>query len=148
MTVNDAKSCPCPDPFQPFPSDTFSPEVGCVQIQSCPLVFPSFCPCSAGMGLGFFFWGSCFSSHRPQVPDAGFGFHPKDQPMRQHFACEHPGLVLSLIPPASVLKHRVLIILGLRLSTALQKGHRKQAFSIMFCGVFSFVLCQAKHGAG
>lgn len=69
LTIKDANSCHCPDPFQLLPSDTFSPDVGCVQIQSCP-VFLSLCPCSVGVGLGLFFWGSCLSSHRVQVLDS------------------------------------------------------------------------------
>lgn len=148
LTVKDANSCRCSDPSQALPSDTFSPELGRVRIQSYPLVFLSICPCSAGVGLEFFFWGSCFSSCRVQVPDDGLGFHPKDQAMIQHLTWEHPGLVLSLILPASVLKHRILIILGLHLSTLLQKGHRKQAFDTMFCGISNFILCQVKRGPG
>jgi len=94
VTVKDADSCHCPDPFQPLPSDTLFPEVGCVQIQSCPPVLLSFCPFSVGVGLGFFFHGSSGE----QVADAAsLGFHPKGQARRKHHTCEHPGLVLSLI---------------------------------------------------
>lgn len=110
-------------------------------------IFHSVLSYSVGVGLGFSFWDSCLSSCRVQVPGASLGFHPKDQVMKQHLTCEHPGLVLSLILPASVLEHGVLMILGLHLSTVLQRGHTKQAFSVMFCGMLNFVSCQTKHTA-
>lgn len=97
LTIKDANSCHCPDPFQLLPSDTFSPDVGCVQIQSCP-VFLSLCPCSVGVGLGLFFWGSCLSSHRVQVLDST----QKTRPWNGISLVSIQ--VLRLILPASVLK--------------------------------------------
>lgn len=73
----------CLDPFQPLTTDTFSPEAGRVQIQPCLQVFLSFCPCLVWR-WDFFFWSSCLSSCRVQAPDAGLGFCPKEQAMRQH----------------------------------------------------------------
>lgn len=60
MTTKDANSCL--DPFQPLPSGTFSPEVGCVQTQSCPPFFLSLLSWCGG-------WN--FSSGAPAFPHAG-----------------------------------------------------------------------------
>lgn len=64
LTVKDASSCHCPDPFQPLLSDTFSPEVECVQIQSCPTFF---IPCFPTQLV----WGWDFPSGTPAFPHAG-----------------------------------------------------------------------------
>lgn len=120
-----------------FPDLSLRPLLSRGEMCSDPILFFIF-PCSVIKGWDFSFVTPTFSHERQRQLMLVFDSTQKTRPW-EHLTCEHPGLVLSLIVPALVMKQRVLVILGLHLSKVHQKGHGKQAFSIMFCGMFNFV---------